>query len=113
MHPSTSKGKEASTTAIAPASITFKQEPSDATEITVIKRKPQKRRKRHHHPSNLLLFSDPLDGTSSDEQSFSEEDMVGSDSDAETISLGFKSNPKKQLFDDQVVAMMHCARLKG
>jgi hypothetical protein len=113
MHPSTSKAKEASTTPIAYASVSLNQEPGDAAQVTVMKRKPQKHQKRRHDPSDLLLFSDPLDGTSSDEQSFNEEDMFGSDSDAETISLGFKSNDKKQSFDDQVVCIIIYFRLPG
>lgn len=113
MHPSTSKAKEASTTPIAHASISLNQEPGDAAQVTVIKHKPQKHWKHRHDPSNLLLFSDPLDSTSSDEQSFDEEDMFGSDSDAETISLGFKTNDKKQSFDDQVVCIVIYFRLPG
>ena len=106
MHSSTSKDKEPLTTSTAQALVSLKQEPGDAAEGTVIKRKTQRRRKRRHDPSELLLFSDPLDGTSSDEQSFDEEDMFGSDSDAETISLGFRSKDQKQLFDDQVVCII-------
>ena len=106
MHSSTPKGTDASTNAIAHASVSFKQEPGGAAEVTVMKRKTQKRRKRRHDSSDLLLFSDPLDGTSSDEQSFDEADMFGSDSDAETISLGFKSNDQKNLFDEQVVCII-------
>ena len=32
--------------------------------------------------------------------------MFGSDSDAETISLGVRSNEKKQSFDEQVVCII-------
>lgn len=114
MYPSTSKGKEASsTTPIAHASVSLTQEPGDDAERSGIIRKLQKRRKRRHDPSDLLLFSDPLDGTSSDEQSFDEEDMIGSDSDAETISLGIKSNDKKQTLDEQVVCIIILAWLPG
>jgi len=38
----------------------------------------------YHSP---LMLSDPLDSPSSDAKSFDEDDMYGSDSDAETISL--------------------------
>jgi len=103
MNPSTSKGKEASTTC---TSVSFKQESNDAAEVTVIKRKMQIRRKHRHTASELRLFSDPLDSTSDDEQSFDEEDMFGSDPDAETISLGFKSNKKKQSFDEDIVGII-------
>jgi hypothetical protein len=47
-----------------------------------------------------------LDSTSDDEQSFDEEDMFGSDPDAETISLGFKSNKKKQSFDEDIIGII-------
>ncbi|KAN0133107.1 hypothetical protein V8E53_009137 [Lactarius tabidus] len=99
MHNSTSKGKQASTmhTSVPP-----NQEPSDAHDITLIRHKVNKRQQRRPDPSELLLFSDPLDGTSSDEQSFDEEDMCGSDSDVETISLGFRSNDQVQPIDMQV-----------
>ncbi|KAN0138606.1 hypothetical protein V8E53_003594 [Lactarius tabidus] len=99
MHNSTSKGKQASTmhTSVPP-----NQEPSDAHDITLIRCKVNKHQQRRPDPSELLLFSDPLDGTSSDEQSFDEEDMCGSDSDVETISLGFRSNDQVQPIDMQV-----------
>ena len=103
MHHSTSKGKEASTTPIAHVSGSLTQDPGNAAKVTVIKHKMQKHQKCCHDPSDLLLFSDPLDDTSSDEQSFDEEDMLGSDSDAETISLAFTSNNQRQSFDEQVV----------
>ena len=38
----------------------------------------------YHSP---LMLSDPLDSPTSDTKSFDEEDMYGSDSDVETISL--------------------------
>jgi hypothetical protein len=103
MHNSTSKGKQASTmhTSVPP-----NQEPSDAHDITLIRRKVNKHQQRRPDPSELLLFSDPLDGTSSDEQSFDEEDMCGSDSDVETISLGFRSNDQVQPIDMQVVCIV-------
>jgi hypothetical protein len=111
MHPSTSKGKEASTTPVAPSSVSLTQEPGDAADVTVTMHKRQKRRKRRHGPSDLLLFSDPLVGTSSDEHSFDEEDMIGSDSDAETVSLGLKSNEKKHSFEEQAVCSISSAQL--
>jgi hypothetical protein len=44
-------------------------------------------------PSPLML-SDPLDSPSSDARSFDEDDMYGSDSDVETISLRpFRAQP--------------------
>ena len=99
MEPLTSEGKVVSNNSIT-------EDPGGGAEPSVIKPKMQTRRKRHHDPGNLLLFSDPLDGTSSDEHSFDEEDMFGSDSDAETISLGVRSNEKKQSFDEQVVCII-------
>ena len=99
MEPLTSEGK-----VISNSSIT--EDPSSGAELSVIKPKMQMCQKHHHNPGDLLLFSDPLDGTSSDEHSFDEEDMFGSDSDAETISLGVRSNEKKQSFDEQVVCII-------
>jgi hypothetical protein len=111
MHSSTSKGKEASTIPIAHTSVSVTQEPGEAADGTVIMRKMQIPRKRRHEPSDLLLFSDPLDGTSSDEQSFDEEDMIGSDSDAETVSLGIRSDEKKHSFEEQAVCSITSAWL--
>ena len=37
--------------------------------------------------TSAIPFSDPLESTSSDSKSFDEDDMFGSDSDVETISL--------------------------
>ena len=42
------------------------------------------RRRAYHSP---LMLSDPLDSPTSDTRSFDEDDMYGSDSDVETISL--------------------------
>ena len=99
MEPLTSEGKVVSNNSIT-------EDPSGGTESSVLKPKMQTRWKCHHNPGDLLLFSDTLDGTSSDEHSFDEEDMFGSDSDAETISLGVRSNEKKQSFDEQVVCII-------
>ena len=99
MEPLTSKGKVVSNNSIT-------EDPGSGAKPSVIKPKMQTRRKHHHDPGDLLLFSDPLDGTSSDEHSFDEEDMFGSDSDAETISLRVRSNEKKQSFDEQVVCII-------
>lgn len=102
MHQSTSKDDQTTT---AQTSVSFEQRPSGATEVTVFKR-VNKRRKFHQDPEELLLFSDPLDGSSSDEQSFDEDDMCGSDSDVETISLGFRSNVQTRQMDAPVVCSM-------
>jgi hypothetical protein len=49
------------------------------------------------------MLSDALDNTSSDEMSFDEEDMYGSDPDVETITLASGSNQQMQSPNDQVV----------
>ena len=54
----------------------------------------------------LPMLSDPLDSTSSDEMSFNEEDMYGSDPDVETISLGSASNTKVQSSDEDLVSVL-------
>ena len=99
MEPLTSEGK-----VISNSSIT--EDPSGGAKLSVIKPKMQTHWKRCHTPGNLLLFSDPLDGTSSDEHSFDKEDMFRSDSDAETISVRVRPNEKKQSFDEQVVCII-------
>ena len=99
MEPLTSEGKVVSNSSIT-------EDPSGGAELSVIKPKMQTHQKRHHDPGDLLLFSDPFDGTSSDEHSFDKEDMFGSDSDAETISLGVRSNEKKQSFDEQALCII-------
>ena len=81
MEPLTSEGKVVSNSSIT-------DDPSSGAELSVIKPKMQMCQKHHHNPGDLLLFSDPLDGTSSDEHSFDEEDMFGSDSDAEISESG-------------------------
>jgi hypothetical protein len=105
MYPSTCKGKE-NTSPILHASASFTHGPGDDTEVVVIKREVKKRRKFRLDPEELLLFSDPLDGTSSDDQSFDEEDMCGSDSDVETISLGFRSSDQMQSSINQSVVCL-------
>jgi hypothetical protein len=52
------------------------------------------------------MFSDPLDSTSSDEQSFDEDDMFGSDSDVETISLTSGSKEVSQTSEDMVWTLL-------
>ena len=49
-----------------------------------LKPKPKSHRTTRHSP---VMLSDPLSSPSSDEQSFDEDDMYGSDPDVETISL--------------------------
>ena len=51
------------------------------------------------------MFSDPLDGTSSNDMSCDEVDMYGSDPDVETISLGAGSNDNVQCLDEEVVCV--------
>ena len=100
---------EDSTTPILRASHSLTEGFDGDIDATVIIPKRQKPWKHRHKPGNLHLFSDPLDGTSSDEQSFDEEDMFGSDSDAETVSLVAKMNKKKRPFDEQMVCIMNSA----
>ena len=61
--------------------------------------------RKHGLPHSI--FSDPLDSTSSDEMSFDEEDMYGSDPNIETISLGAGSNQKSQCPEEDVVYAPH------
>ncbi|KAN0127850.1 hypothetical protein V8E53_014297 [Lactarius tabidus] len=64
---------------------------------------------RSGRPSPLML-SDPLDSPSSDARSFDDDDMYGSDSDVETISLRpFRAQPALDAGEsrhDDVVAQM-------
>ena len=53
--------------------------------------------------TSMTMLSDALDNTSSDEMSFDEEDMYGSDPDVETITLASGSNQQMQSPNDQVV----------
>ena len=106
-----SNDNEDSTTPILRASHSLTEGFDDDIDATVIIPKRQKPWKHRHKPGNLHLFSDPLDGTSSDEQSFDEEDMFGSDSDAETVSLVAKMNKKKQPFDEQRVCIIDSVSL--
>ena len=62
----------------------------------------QKIHKRGDPPS---MFTDPLDSSSSDDMSFDEEDMYGSDPDVESISLGAGSNDNMQCLDEEVVCV--------
>jgi hypothetical protein len=75
--------------------------PSDTTQVQKLKTHGKIHRRRDP-PS---MFSDPLDGTSSDDMSFDEVDMYGSDPDAETISLGAGSNHNVQCSDEEVVCV--------
>ena len=52
-----------------------------------------------------IMFSDPLDDHSSDEWSFDEVDMYGSDSDVETISLWASPIQEIHTSDNEVVCM--------
>jgi hypothetical protein len=103
MHPSTSKDNHTTTTH---TSVSFQPGPSDLDVATVLKHIGKKHRKHRQDPRELLLFCDPLDGTSSDEQSFDEDDMCCSDPDVETISLGFRSKDQKQPLNVPVVCHM-------
>jgi hypothetical protein len=49
------------------------------------------------------MFSDPVDGSSSDTQSFDEDDMYGSDSGVETISLAPLSNTQAKTTGEHMV----------
>jgi len=57
--------------------------PRGSTQVEKVKEHHKFRRCGDLHS----MFSEPLDSTSSDEMSFDEEDMYGSDPDVETISL--------------------------
>ena len=51
------------------------------------------------------MFSDPLDGTFSNDMSFDEVDIYGSDPDVETISLRAGFNDNVQCLDEVVVCV--------
>jgi hypothetical protein len=66
----------------------------------------QKQRSPRTFRHTKVMFSDPLDSTSSDEQSFDEDDMFGSDSDVETISLTSGSKEVSQTSEDMVWTLL-------
>ena len=107
----TSKGEEVSTAPNVHPSHPLIEDLGGDVEAAAIVPQRQKRRKRHHEDGDHFLFSDPLDGTSSDEMSFDEEDMFGSDSDAETVSLAVKTNKKKRSFNEHAVCINILAQL--
>ena len=57
----------------------------DMDDQVIIQGQPWLGRQRVYH--SPIMLSDPLDSPSSDAKSFDEEDMYGSDSDVETVSL--------------------------
>ena len=57
----------------------------DMDDQVIIQGQPQLGWQRVYH--SPIMLSDPLDSPSSDAKSFDEEDMYGSDSDVETVSL--------------------------
>jgi hypothetical protein len=57
------------------------------------------------------MFSDPLDSPSSDSKSFDEDDMYGSDSDVETISMKPSSNEQDRSPTGHMVCTLFCHRL--
>ena len=75
--------------------------PRGSTQVEKVKEHRKFRRCGDLHS----MFSDPLDSTSSDEMSFDEEDMYGSDPDVETISLVSASNDKELCSDEDVVCV--------
>src|ERR1700761_501620 len=75
--------------------------PRGSTQVEKVKEHHKFRRCGDLHS----MFSEPLDSTSSDEMSFDEEDMYGSDPDVETISLVSASNDKELCSDEDVVCV--------
>jgi hypothetical protein len=63
----------------------------------------RKVRKDDNNPPTML--SDPLDSSSSDAQSFDEDDMYGSDSGVETISLKPDSNNEARETEEMMVCV--------
>ena len=104
MYPSTFKGKEPANPKVTNTTASLRS-PGGVDDRSAMMRKIRRRRQRHDNPSDLVLFSDSLDGTSSDEQSFDDDDMFGSDSDAQTISLPLKPSSDKNSCDEQVVCI--------
>lgn len=62
-----------------------------------------KRSDRRITRSSSLLFSDPLDDTYSDTESFKEDEMYGSDHGGETFSLTPDSNMQAESLDEPEV----------
>lgn len=58
-------------------------------------------RKDPRNPPSML--SDPIDSPSSDTKSFDEDDMYGSDSDVETISLKPDSDEQTRVVNEHMV----------
>ena len=104
MYPSTFKGKEPANPKVTNMTASLRS-PGGADNRSTMMCKIHRHRQRRDNPSDLVLFSDSLDGTSSDEQSFDDDDMFGSDSDAQTISLPLKPNSDKNSCDEQVVCI--------
>ena len=104
MYPSTFKGKEPANSKVTRTTASL-QNPGGADDHSAMMRKIRRCRQRRDNSSDLVLFSDSLDGTSSDEQSFDDDDMFGSDSDAQTISLPLKPNSDKNSCDKQIVCI--------
>ena len=83
--------------------------PSGATQPL----KPKAHRKFSSDGVQISMFSDLLDNTSSDEMSFDEEDMYGSDPDVETISLGSGSNQVVRSSEEDVVCFLSGQPIKA
>jgi hypothetical protein len=64
------------------------------------KRKQKGQRSVRNSP---IMFSDPINDSSSDTQSFDEDDMYGSDSGVETISLAPPSNAQDGMTNEHIV----------
>lgn len=81
-------------------SLTSPMNPSNAPDRT------HKRAGRSDGRTSPLMFPDPEDDLSSDTESFDEDDMYGSDSGGETISLTASSNSQVYIHSDHVVCYL-------
>ena len=115
MQSHTSKGKtilSTSHTSVKHTSATIKPDNLGASRAPNRKGRRTPRRKVR---SPQAMFPDPLDSPSSDTKSFDEDDMYGSDSGVETISLASGSKEKVQSPDDDKVyawaSYMHFSHL--
>lgn len=82
---------------------------ADAPKIT---NKGVNRKRRRAHRRNIktstILFYNAVDGSASDTKSFDEDDMYGSDSDVETISLKPHSDTQPTMTNEQGMQRTVC-----
>lgn len=77
--------------------------PDSAAQDHASSNQKHKRNPRRNFRSPPAMLSDPLDSSSSDTQSFDEDDMYGSDSGVESFSLNPDSEEEERSTTDSVV----------